>query len=604
MPVLDFTPQQLKAYFSGDMKHAHHGKADEKCKDFRTHSDGDYPKHIIEQQRPNEPDNVKKYREAIWQPITKPTFTRVLNSLGKIRRSQDWSIKYKNNSEFSKISEEETLEQYCEFDLPFFGSVTNWVFDFVLKKYLIDPNAVVLVKPYDTDIEDTKYLKPYAYVFDCCDVIDFVQHDYAVLRNPEGAYYQHKNKLILGNSFYIVTTESIRKYDQINARGDVDLVEEYMHGLPILPAYKLGGLICDIKNNSFLYESRISGILPNLNEAVAEYSDLQAGKRLHIYPERWEFTQHECPACKGIGLRPNPAYMPGSSLAANISCNNCGGAGYLPSGPYSKILVKPTNAGEQSIPNPPAGYIEKDVEIIRIMDESVDKHIYKALAAINFQFLDQTPLNQSGIAKEVDKDELNNTVHLIAEDIVNIMDQFYKICAYYRYKTLYSFKDIDRMLPSVSVPEHFDLLSSQYMQEEVSKAKTGKINPVIINEMEIEYAGKRFINDVEIKDLLQLILKLDPLPNIPQEEKMTMLSNKGITLTDYIISCNINHFVEWAIYEDADFKNKTREQQQTKLEEYAKEVAEENSEAAKLIADTTDNEPVDPAEMEEPVMEE
>lgn len=594
MPKLEFTDQELKSYFNRQMMHMHYEESNKKCNQFAPHSEGTYPKNIIEIQRPNESDEVKKYRERVWQPITKPTFTRVLNSLGKIRRSQDWSVKYNSLSDFSKITHEENLEQYCEFNLPLFGSVTNWVFDLMLKKYLTDPNSVVLVMPIEPEVSESAYLKPYPYIFDCCDVIDFAPNDYAILNNPEGAYYQVKGKMILGESYYVITTQSIRKYDQLNARRDFYLASEYIHGLPIMPAYKPGGLICDVKGYNFLYESRICGILPNLNEAVAEYTDLQAGKRLHIYPERWEYTQHECPACKGVGIRPNPAYVPGGSYSANIQCSNCKGAGYLPNGPYSKLLVKPTNVGEQAIPNPPAGYIEKDVEIIRIMDEGVDKHIYKALAAINFQFLDQTPLNQSGVAKEVDKDELNNTVHLIAEDIVSIMDRFYKLCAYYRYKTLYSFKEIDKMLPSVAVPEHFDLLSTQYIQEETTKAKTGKMNPVIVNAMEIEFTGKRFISDPEIMNMLQLVLKLDPLPNIPAEEKMTMLSNNGITLEDYVISCNIQHFIQWALNEDDDFQNKPLEQQEEKLKAYAKEVIDENSAAQKVSVSmgdaTSDNE--------------
>jgi hypothetical protein len=214
------------------------------------------------------------------------------------------------------------------------------------------------------------------------------------------------------------------------------------------------------------------------------------------------------------------------------------------------------------------------------MDESWRRHIFDALAAINFQFLDQSPMNQSGIAKEVDKEELNNTVHLIAEDIVKIMDLQYKITAYYRYKGQYNFDAIDKMLPGIAVPDHFDLLSSQFMQEEISKAKTAKINGVIVSAMEIEFAGKRFINEPEVKDRTELVLKLDPLPNKSEDEKMSMMSNKGITLMNYIISSNIESFVQRAIDEDEDFAAKPLPDQIKIMQQYAQEQIDEQKKQA------------------------
>lgn len=588
LPPKVFTNAELFAYFRKNGK-SHYFYDDCKCKydDFLVHSDGLKPIKIIDKQRPNEPDIVKQFRLEIWEPITKPTFSSVVSSLGKIRRSSDWAIVYPNDT-FDKIVDGQELENYCEKNFPYFTSVTNWVFNVLLKQYLIDANAVVLVKPLVTQgLEVTDYLQPFPMIFNCENVIEYKEEQYAILQIAEGCIYtDDRGKQKAGDSFYFVNTVTIERWDQVDNKGNfaLNLDESYMHNLQWLPAFKTGGIICKTEQNNFLYESRISGILPNLNEAIAEYTDLQAGKRLNIYPERWEFTQHECPKCKGTGLVVNLNWKEGDALEnRQLQCRNCHN-GYMPSGPYSKLLVRPADLGQQGIPTPPAGFIEKDIRIIELMDASVDKHIYKALASINFQFLEQTPLNQSGVAKEVDKEELNNTVHGIAEDLVAIMDKLYKISAYYRYMNLYTRDEVDAMLPTIPVPEHFDLISSQYMQEEIKRARDSKISGLVVSEMEVEFASKRFAQNPTLNKIVRLQHLLDPLPGSTVDDKLAMNANKTITRESNIISDNMVWYIRRALFEYPDFDTWEYDKQMELMSKYAQEQIEKMDEASQMIA--------------------
>jgi hypothetical protein len=580
----------LKPYFVDKKRHYYYDKTMKKCKAFDPHAEGYYPTELIECRRPNEPLEVQEYRKKIWVPKTLPSFNRILSSLGKIRRSADWSIKFPELGEFTKIREGESLEDYCENNFPYFESVTNWMFSVVLKKYLIDSNSVVLVMPLETVVRETDFLKPYPLIFECCDVIEFKYDDHAILNNPLGCTYTTKKGVTeIGKSYYYVDNVTITRYDQIDSKGNLDPVSTYEHGLNILPCFKLGGIVCETEGHNFLYESRIAGILPELDEALREYSDLQAAKVLHVYPERWEFTQHECSVCKGTGQRRNPLWFDGcdANIPIQTPCDAGCHNGYIASGPYSKLLIRQpsTIEGGGSIPNPPAGYVEKDVEIVKLMDESVRQHIYDGLAAINFQELAEVPLAQSGVAKTVDRDEQNNTIHAIAEDLVKIMDSVYKVVAFYRYKGLYSFEEINRMLPQIPVPEKYDLLSITNMQTELNSAKTGKTNPVIVNAMEVDYASKRFNTDESVRDLVSLTLKLDPLPNISEDEKMARLSNKGILPETYIVSSNITEFVQRALDEDPKFAGLPLKDQKAILLDYAKEIAAKLDSGKNIIAD-------------------
>ncbi len=584
MPKLIFTDEELKAYFRDKVKHNFHEDMCKHATDMKVHSEGNYPKELIEERRPNESAEVKAYREKIYVPKTKPTFGKVLASLSKIRRSVDWAILHQSDQDkISKIAPDETLEQYCEYNFPFFTSVTNWVFQVLLKPYADDPNALVFVFPPSVDVEPNEFLKPFPIIFSSEDTLDFVQEDFAVLVNPLGSTFYVRGKQQKGESFYIVTTKDIQRWDQVDSKGTISLKVLYEHGLPELPVWRIGAIVNKTEGNNYYHESRLAAMLPDLNEAIREYSDLQAAKVLHIYPERYEYTNNACKECNGSGKK----HVKINNLPCMVDCETCSGIGYVSISPYGKTLIKPSpNTVQANIPNPPIGYVLKDTKIVEIQSTSVDAHIYSALSSINFQFLEQTPLNQSGTAKEVDKDELNNTVNAIAEDIVRNMDNFYKFCAYYRYSTLYPIDYIDEfILPKINVPERYDLLSSVYLESQIKAAKENGLNPVIKNALEGEYAGKKFPTMPQIKDQLKLIYDLNPLANIDEDEKMSMLSNKGITLRTYVISCNIREFIQRAIDENKKFANLTLKEQKEIVEKYADELIQNEEEKQKKLLD-------------------
>lgn len=585
MPKIEFTADELKQYFvSKRREHYYAAQSRTMEQDMRVHADGIFPKKLINERRPNEPDTVLSYRKSIFVPKTKPYFAKIENTLQKIRRSTDWAIRYPEVS-FDKVVEGEKMQDYAEIKYPVFGSVTNWAFSLLLRNYLIDANGIVVVAPLELPTEENKYLEPRATIFNSTDVIDYAEDDFAVLRNRTGAVYYRDGTPQLGESYYIITTVGIYRYDQINGRKQFAVTFEYLHGMNELPAFRMGGIVVDVYGNHSLYESRISGILPEFNEALREYSDLQAAKVLHLYPERWEYTNNECKSCKGTGERRDVI----DGVGCNVTCNTCQGHGYIASGPYSKMLIKPAaeNMGNSSkIPTPPAGFVEKDVEIIKVQEQGVQDHIFNALSAINFEFIAASPLNQSGKAKEVDKDELNTTVHAIAEDIVRICDHVYYLTALYRYSTQYSRDQIVEMLPLISVPEKFDILDASYYDKQLTAAIKNKLNPAIINAMEIAYTIKAFNNDPKLAELVGLVLKLDPLAGISEDDKMSRLSNNGITQLDYIVSSNINKFVNDAIEADQKFIEMDFPKQKLKI--YAMAQVQLDAQAA-LIADIPDD---------------
>lgn len=565
--ITEITPEFLKQYTEKGKRHKAYATTVTIMTSLKVHADGESPGELITDRRPNESVEVKNYREKIFVAITESVISKIISSLSKIRKSQDWSIAYPKDVPAS-IKEGESLQDYCESNYPFFTSITNWLFDVCLKNYLIDPNGLVVVMPLKTDVAVNEYKKPFSYIFNSDCVYDYVQDDYAVIYSTDKSTYTEGNQTYNdGDIYYIITTQQILKYEQVKRDKTFEITIDYNHELGLLPVFKLGGIFKEAKDTTFIYKSRIGAVVPRLNEAVREYSDMQAEVVQHVHSEKWVIHSQECNVCNGTGK------VTAGKTGKPTTCSSCKGQGMATTSPFSYHVVNPKALPGQSQPiTPPLGYVQKQIDIVKIQDERIDKHIYQALSAINMEFLVQTPLNQSGVAKEVDRDELNNFVNAVAENLVAILDKNYFLVNEYRYMKLIADKRQRLlMLPRIAVPQRFDLLNPNYLIDEIDKAKKGVLNPVITVALELEYVAKEFTLDDMVGKTLKAVLTLDPFPGMATDEKASLLMNGGITKQDFVISSYIQQFARRAINEDTEFLLKTLPEQTALMQQYADE---------------------------------
>ncbi len=580
MSVIDPTTSTagiLKPYMQNGKRHKAYNETVKIAKELRIHSDGEDAGDLISERRPSESAEIKKYREKIFVAITEPVVSRIITSLSKIRRSSDWSIKY-DVSKFSKsITEGETIQDYCEENYPSYESVTKWTFDVLLKNYLVDPNAVIAVIYDPTGIDATTYKQPIAVIFNSEQVYDFVENKFAVLYSTDKSEYQIDGTTMYdGDVYYYIDDTRVQRWEQTDAKKTMALKYEYLHNQSKMPIFKIKGLFYKALDNVNIYKSRINAVIPHLKETVREYSDLQAEVVQHIHSEKWFYQTQKCNTCNSTGK----LIVEGKT----ITCNKCNGSGYATTSPYDNIKVPLPEPGTQAVAMPPAGYIQKQVDIVKIQDERIDKHKYQALAAINMEFLAEAPLNQSGTAKQVDRDELNTFVNSIAEDLVSIMDKIYYFINEYRYFTVVADKKVRKdMLPKIAVPQNYDLLSSDYLLQELNTAKTAKINTVSLIALEIEFANKKFNNDTSVRDELRCVLELDPLPGLTEDEKIIRLQHDGITRDNYVLSSNISTFVKRAISENDKFLSINMTDKRIFLQKYIDETLIFNSTAQQII---------------------
>lgn len=544
------------------------------------HANGEMPDDKIMSRRPSEPEEIKNYRRTIYVPKTKQAISKVIHSLEKIRRAQDWNIQYNQEAIPSSIAKDETLEQYCEYKYPTFTSITNWAFAELLKRSLIDANGIIAVVLEDLPKSKSEYCKPTAMFFGCEQIVEYVEGEYAVLKSKDTTTFYSPTKNggrrinTNGAIYYILTQTEFVKYEHTGA-STFNPKNVYQHNCGKLPAWKVGGLYKMRANNDTIYESRLSGMVPDLDEAAREYSDLQAEIVQHIHSEKYAYTNTECPHCKGNGHITD-------ENGKIVTCPHCNGTGrVLNTSPYGMHLIDSARAGELQVPAPPIGYIQKNTDIAKLQDDRVRNHIKDALAAVNMEFLAETPIEQSGVAKAYDANELNNFVNSVAEDLVRNIDNVYYFINEYRYRTIVPSEDKRvSMLPAVNVPTKFDIVNTTILMQELQGARQAEANPETLRVLETNYAKMQFNTAPDVAERLKTVFELDPLFGVKEENKMTMLQNGGITEISYIISCNIHAFVEKAGHDVKDFYSKDYDEKTKIMEKYAEEVRKETAKKA------------------------
>ena len=244
--------------------------------------------------------------------------------------------------------------------------------------------------------------------------------------------------------------------------------------------------------------------------------------------------------------------------------------------PYEHLSMPLPRAGELQPPTPPMGYVEKNTSIAELQATRIAQHILDAYASINMEYLADVPLAQSGIAKQVDREELYSFVHSIATDCIRIMSEvIYDINSWRYMESISDVKLLESMLPSITVPERFDLLSAGVLIEELKGMIEAKVDPAIINATQIDLVEKRFANDPTVRDTVKLKLKLDPLGGASEDVVALNKTFGVISELDLIIYANIDSFVNRAMEEVKGFGMMETKDQKAIINGYALEKQKE-----------------------------
>jgi hypothetical protein len=550
-------------------KHAFYPRSVEIAEALMVHSRGVTPSKLFNEFRPNEDIKYLKYREAVYKPVTKTYYSKVVNTIKKINRAEDWNIQFTEETEFRK---------YMVDEYPYFESLENWFFSIGLNQMMEDPNSVFAVFPLpkNNPTDDSERYRPFTNIFPSENVIYFKENRLCILLSDEKSEVQVGGKKEwTGNIYYCIDKDSFMEVVQVGEKSK----ETYEYANPIkhnckkMPALKAGGIIEEFSNGDCLYDSFLGDALPFWDEAVNRYSDHQVNMAIHLHPREWEMFDTPCKAkdCKDGKVE----YME-DGLLQKVACNNCKGTGMQTTkSPFDVKYIKPMARGTSmdeviQMPTPPMGIVERDIASISFLKQEFKDNIKYGLSALNMEFLMSEPEVNSGVAKSLDRQEFNTYVFTIARHVVNnLLNQLYRFHAAWMYPNV---QDIVKLLPSISVPTKFDVSSIDLVSARLENAKNAGLGSSTMSALEGEYIESMF-GEESTEALMHKVAKsIDPLPNKTEDEKMIILSNQGVTREGYILSVNLGGFLNRAINENDEFLYLSNADQRKKMDEYVQEV--------------------------------
>jgi hypothetical protein len=531
--------------------------------DMGVHVEGEKPAHLLDIHRPNETPEIKQYRLDIWQAVTMGLSEKIINTVNRIFNNRFYKITYGKVP--GTIKKEESLASYTEEFFPAYRSIIHFIKETFTRKCFADPNSVMVIMPTEFIIDDTERLEPVPVIYRAEQVVDFSEDEYYVI---------HADK----NIIKIIDRDSITVYErdpEPDPNKDLWTIKfSVAHNIGKPPAFRLGGTIKGLKEPYWFF-SFIGGVLPHWNRVVTLSSDLDANYINHLYMERWEYAV-ECEKCHGSGFFDQQMSELGETFKAE--CKACKGSGSVTRGPYGIYQVRHDAINpDREIPTPPAAYITKPTDIVGIIENRIEVEKANGMSSVNMEVLNDTPAAESGIAKAIDRQDLDTFLMRYSMHIFNyVLPQMYEFISWWRYGETLSNNpaEIAKLQPVIHAMKEMDftVLSLKYLTDEYKDASTSKVSSNYLRQLEEDIMNTRFADKEQERVRNLLIVRLQPFPGVGTDGLSKIAALPGHQAWEIYKSSHTEELVQKAIEAHPDFLKKDFGEQRDIIDAMAQEI--------------------------------
>jgi hypothetical protein len=518
--------------------------------------DGEGARNILELYRPAEPAWIRDFRLNNIRLVTSSIFAKAASGIDKATAKTSLGIKWP--PPLPSVLPAESPQNYIESDEFVTNGFSNWLATEFAYKMCVDANAVLWVETMPA--EGNEWPKPKLRITPSKHVLTLTPDTFAIVT-------QEKDGKASGITVY--TKTEMWQYSVNPVNGEL-ATTNYAPSFWPSPV-RTGGVTEDLGNDP-VYHSFLAPMLPFLDQVFIDFSDLQAGIRASAHPEKWQYTQETCSYCFGSGF------------VESIKCVHCNGTGAAVSekgpatSPFTNIILQPVRAGDPPPPVPPAGYIQKDIESLRFLEAFIENQKHEALASVHMEWANQSPVEQSGIAKMYDRSEYINFLARICRHVaMRVALPIIKGAIAARYAAVPNY---EKMYPSADPSETFPVLGLDEMTTEIRAAREAGMDNAIIENMQMQFVSKKFASMPDARDYALLCVELDPFAGMTADAKTTAKIDGVITAEEYGLSVNIETLVRLALEEDKAFMSKPYKQKRQILLDIQKREGLINNEPA------------------------
>lgn len=530
--------------------------------------------------RPKERPAYKEYREKIYRNPMRTLRRRVIEVLDYIRQADDFDVSFKSET---NTNAEDNFEQFVTASTyTKEGSAEEWFFKKVRTKYVDDPNAVLVVLPLQQPKSDQERVIPVPMLISCDKVYQHRKGEFAVLeatekswiQGPSGQVKKGKILLFVDHDSYCVAKQmaTVKSGEDVNLIWDItglnrnvvtdeqtqeqQVVTTFLpplHFCPVMPARKIGKireeqaeekakvsgyqieLVCSNDEGEEFYESILSDALPHVEGVQELGSDIQVERNFHVSSEEWRFGAKRCPdthvtsgPCIDGFIDVRDSFT--GKVIGKSKCPKCDG-GYVTSGSGVGGLIivsapSATKFEEESrptnLPIPPGGFIARNIEPLREFRSEYEKEEKLAYGTLSMRFLMESPNDQSGTAKRMDKEELYRTLIVEGAHLCGLFAFLLQCAAYQRRQ--------EKETPSVLAPVRLSIENSEITRQELIEAIDKKFDTNLRAPLEKKLIKYQTGEDSIYYRKYELRERHDPYADLNLEDKLFLLSASRLTM--------------------------------------------------------------------------
>jgi hypothetical protein len=512
------------------------------------------PIKLFKSKAPNETEAQFNYRKLSYQAVTRPIWNKATASLGRIVNKQNASITYNEQS-----------IQYFTQDFPKYNDINNFFIQLVLPQSVVDANSVICLKPYDIPlnadgtVDDTKELDWFPIWYNSKNVIDYDKDSILILTDRKSSVEYGNRAVEEGLIFELYTTNNIYEFKQVGKKLEYSFEQtqyfENGHGLGELPAIWVRGKLA-FEDGITYYLSPFSDSLPNLNDALYDNSTLSISKVAHAFPQRVEYAQ-KCDyqdaetgcECEGGSIK---VTMEDGKIRTH-NCPSCKGSGikqaHSPTGSFVHILNnRDTNlsADMKEIQFPGVAYVAPDTKILDFLNEQI-----KEKMAISFLFMgldmsqDRATGTETATGRLINREELFSFLTMFSANFYRIVRETISKIGRLRYGTSFIEAEIHE-------PNNFSIRTQEDLTFELGTAIEKSLPKPYIESLSYELNALRFADTPDTVAYNEFRTIADTLAVINDKEVLMMLSGGLIQEWEFRLHTMFDYFYKVSGVADMD----------------------------------------------------
>lgn len=490
---------EIKKIFSNLANPVQHKHWVSHAERMMVHSRGEYPTNLIDKNRPYEPDIIRDYRKENYREITKFPFVQAIINLQQVFSRS--AVQYDIPGDYQQYLNELQCGDMRDF-FSFVQSDLIW-------RMIEDPNGLVVVLPVGPGLTDQTIQVDISLQLVFSKDIKFIDADSIVYKTGK------KRKLFDGtfaDLYMLIDDDGYFFIYTMNGNSYIEPI--YYHGLGYCPAIVLGGYEARKKKGAVdmkYYESFFSSYAAWGDEVIATYSDHQGSYVNTAHPIR-EMEGETCRDCER-------GWVFDEEADKKVLCSTCHGEGQVfPSaGPHAIMIRKKIvkDGDESTDPIPVVRYITPPVDGLKYTGDYVFTLMDKSEKSLNLLHIDAA---QSGIAKEIDRENQTAQLNTIGENVYNrLVTKLLKF--------IYELRYIDQQfVGKVNIPNTFRNRTEAELVGELDSMKKAGAPDAIISEINRQLFQRRFSGNPMLLKVFEVWSTYDFLWNKDSAEKDSMLA--------------------------------------------------------------------------------